>query len=457
GGIVNLFSKKAREWFWQYYKKQNDIGVAGWWGDLGEPEYHPTGIKYDMSDLGIKRKMDAHEVHNIYGHYWSQMVYEHWTRDHPDKRLFFLNRAGYAGSQRYSIFPWTGDVGRNWSGLRAQLNALQSTSLSGIPYIHSDAGGFAMTDTADAELYLRWLQFAAYTPVFRPHGSALDDLGPEGTISLPSEPTFWDEKTKARALKLIRERYHLLPYHYTMAWEHTHFGKPLIRPMLLHHPADTNLLAATDQYMWGGALLVAPVLHPGVDTRKLYLPQGVWYRLHDLSTEMGERWIEERTAPDRIPVFVKGGSFLPWWEKHDVRSTAEYAPSDTLCIRYYPGQSGQPSFVYDDDGAKPDANNDRDGYQLMEWTSHRTGNTLEIKGMTASWTKGVSRVLKIQVPMRALKSYLGAGEQDKMTITLNGKVYAAQSIALTGKMDSWANMYVTVDGGPVDLRITMKK
>jgi len=106
------------------------------------------------------------------------MLFENFRKDYPDRRLFNLNRAGFAGSQRYSIYPWTGDVSRSWGGLQAQLPLLIHMSLSGLPFIHSDAGGFAQ-GAKDDELYTRWLQLACFSPILRPHGSGI-----------PSEPVF---------------------------------------------------------------------------------------------------------------------------------------------------------------------------------------------------------------------------------------------------------------------------
>ena len=454
GGIIDIFQKPARDWFWQFYRKQNKLGVAGWWGDLGEPENHPQGVYHNLSDYGSQRKMSANEVHNMYGHVWSQMVYENWKKDQPDKRLFFLNRAGFAGSQRFSIFPWTGDVGRSWSGFRAQIPLLQSMSMSGVPYIHSDAGGFAMTDTADAELYTRWLQFAAYTPVFRPHGSALDSLTPDGTISLPSEPAFWDAQTKAHALQTIQERYRLLPYNYSLAWEQTHFGKPLIRPMVYAWPEDEpeEIAKATEQYMWGPSLLVAPVTERGATTKRLYLPAGSWFRYNNLRKETGSQWIEEPTTADHIPVFIKGGSFLPYWDKETMQSTQDYNWNDTLTIRYFPGNSDKTFYIYDDDGVTPDADKEKEKHQLMSWKSSIQQRNFTLKGTVENWPSGQKRIFKFQLPVNGME--LGLGKRTTpIVFTLNGKEITPIKVQDPGKEDSWWVIYCEATGDPIEITI----
>src|SRR5437773_10053845 len=156
GGLIDIFRKDAQQWFWQFYKKQMNNGVEAWWGDLGEPEKHPNDLYHNLKDYGYRRLFKADEVHNLYGHTWTRMLYQYYAKEYPSKRLFSLNRSGFAGTQRYCIFPWTGDVSRSWSGFRAQLPTLLGMSMSGIPYVHSDAGGFAGGE-GDNELYIRWL------------------------------------------------------------------------------------------------------------------------------------------------------------------------------------------------------------------------------------------------------------------------------------------------------------
>ena len=165
GGLIDLFRNDSKNFFWNFYKKQMNNGVEGWWGDLGEPEKHPSNLYHNLKDFGYKRLFSADEVHNMYGHNWTKMLYEKFAENYPDKRLFSLNRSGFAGTQRYCIFPWSGDVSRSWSGFRAQLPIMLGMSMSGVPYTHADAGGFAGGD-GDKELYVRWLQFAAFTPHF---------------------------------------------------------------------------------------------------------------------------------------------------------------------------------------------------------------------------------------------------------------------------------------------------
>lgn len=345
GGLLDLFRKDAQDWFWTKYKKQIQKGIAGWWGDLGEPETHPADMHHNLQDLGFERLFKADEVHNIYGHYWNKMIYEKYSEDYPAVRLFNLNRSGYAGSQRYSVFPWSGDVGRNWSGLRAQLPIMLGMSISGVPYIHADAGGFAMGEK-DPELYTRWLQFAAFTPVFRPHGTALEDLDPS-VANIESEPVFYPEPYKSIVRKYIQLRYDLLPYNYTLGYQQAKEGKPLTRPMFYYDAADPDLLKAEDQYMWGDNILIAPVLEKGASQRSLYLPKGEWYNYFTKAKVQGAQWITVDVDIENIPFYIKAGSFIP--VRANMLNTEKYQ-SDNLSITYFPDSSDSSYTMYDDDG-----------------------------------------------------------------------------------------------------------
>ena len=108
--LLDVFNQDATDWFWQLYKKQLQMGVAGWWCDSGEPENHPKKMSHQRGPTEL--------VHNIYQTYWAKMLYDNYRKDFPDTRLFNLSRSGYAGIQRYGILPWSGDVSRGWEALR---------------------------------------------------------------------------------------------------------------------------------------------------------------------------------------------------------------------------------------------------------------------------------------------------------------------------------------------------
>jgi oligosaccharide 4-alpha-D-glucosyltransferase len=349
-GLLDMFQNKTKDWFWSKYDAQIKKGVAGWWGDLGEPEKHPNYVYHNLKDFKQSRLFSADEVHNMYGHEWSKMVFEKYAKHYPEQRLFHLNRSGYAGTWRYGSVPWSGDVSRSWDGFKAQLPIMQNMSMSGVPTMHSDAGGFAMGER-DPELYLRWLQMAVFSPIFRPHGSV---NAPDPAIpQIESEPVFYEEPNKSILRKFVELRYRLMPYVYTLTYEAATKGWPMVRPMFFHDNTDSNLFKANDQYMFGDALLIAPVLEKGAAKRKLYLPKGVWYDFFNpLKTYNGGEWIEVDVTTESIPVFVKGGTVLPMRPLFE--NTAQY-PKDKLILHYYAAEGSQTTTMYEDDGANTKA------------------------------------------------------------------------------------------------------
>ncbi|MEO6347969.1 MAG: TIM-barrel domain-containing protein, partial [Aquaticitalea sp.] len=159
-GLIDIYNPKGKGWFWNIYKGLAEMGVTGIWGDLGEPEVHPSKL---MHATGT-----ADEVHNIYGHDWARLIYEGYKTDFPNQRPFILMRAGSSGSQRFGMIPWSGDVNRSWGGLQSQPEITLQMGIQGIGYMHSDLGGFG-GDNLDNELYARWLQYGVFQPIYRPH------------------------------------------------------------------------------------------------------------------------------------------------------------------------------------------------------------------------------------------------------------------------------------------------
>jgi oligosaccharide 4-alpha-D-glucosyltransferase len=375
GGLLDIFRKDAGNWLWNYhYKKQIDNGVDGWWTDLGEPEKHPSNMLHNLKDLGVNRMMQADEVHNLYGHYWNKMLFENYAKYFPNTRLFHLNRSGFSGSQRYSIFPWTGDISRNWSGLRAQLPNILGMSMSGIPYIHSDAGGFAMGE-GDPELYLRWLQFSLFTPIFRPHGTALYEVDPNA-FSYPSEPALADRSVLEDVKKVVDQRYQLLPYNYTLAYRQAAFGEPLIMPLYYKYKDDERAAAIGDQYMWGDAFMIAPIVVKGQKSKDVYLPEGKWYDYNTHQFYTGKQTVNFSTEAFKYPVLIKAGSFIPQYSNR-VKNTVDQK-AGFITVLYVPSQNASSYQLYLDDGISKNAITGKQ-YELISFsTKGRTASALEI-------------------------------------------------------------------------------
>lgn len=445
GGLLDIFRKDGGDWIWKnHYKKQIKNGVAGWWTDLGEPEKHPQAIMHNLKDLGFKRLFTADEVHNAYGHYWNKMLWENYSRDYPSTRLFHLNRSGFAGSQRYSIFPWSGDVSRSWSGLRAQLPIMLGMSMSGIPYIHADAGGFAGGE-GDKELYVRWLQFASFTPIFRPHGTALFKVD-TSAFSFPSEPALIEEPYRSYAKEVIRHRYEMLPYNYTLAYKQATKGEPLVAPLYYYFPDDTSTYSAGDEFMWGKNILVAPVLEKGATERKVYLPKGNWYRNNGNENITGGNIISEPVSIDKIPTFVKSGSIIITSGKTDIRNTTE-DHNELLRVDYYYDKKASQAELYEDDGLNKQSIYSKQ-YQLLTFSATPT------KEKTTFSIKSNGGHFKGMIAKRAINFILHRPEKPHARLYVNGRFIKMLSYKTNNdNIEGFFTFNVDFTGQPLTIEI----
>jgi len=363
-GLVDVFNDAAQKWFWGPYEMLFEQGTAATWGDLGEPEVHPGDALHWLSAAGIQVTGD--EIHNAYGHAWAQMVYERQVEKYPDMRSLILMRSGFAGSQRYGMVPWTGDVSRSWGGLKPQIELSLQMSMFGLAYNHSDLGGFAGGEEFDKELYIRWLQYGVFQPVYRPHAQE----------HIPAEPVFHDRETRNIVRDYIKLRYRLLPYNYTLAFENSTSGMPLMRPLFFEDENNLGLIDEKDAYLWGNAFLVAPVMDPGVETVNVDLPAGAWFDFWNGKRYDGAQNVDIPVTLGTIPVLVRAGSFIPMID--DIKTTQDYS-SENLTLHYYADASvsdadGQ---MYDDDGKSRTSLEDG-AYELLELSAQQHGNSLTI-------------------------------------------------------------------------------
>ena len=363
-GLVDVFDENARQWFWQFYERLFEQGIAGTWGDLGEPEVHPGDSLHWISDSSLEATGD--EVHNAYGHTWARLVYENQVRRYPDTRPVIMMRSGFVGSQRFGMVPWTGDVSRSWGGLKPQIELSLQMGLLGLAYNHSDLGGFAGGDAFDKEMYIRWLQYGVFQPIYRPH--AQEEIAPE--------PVFHDRETRRIVREYIKLRYRMLPYIYTLAYENSTKGSPLMRPLFFEDESDLSLIDEKYAYLWGDAFLVAPVMDPGVEHVRVNLPAGAWFDFWDGTRYDGPRTIEVPVTLETIPVLVRAGSFVPM--TGEIQTTRDYS-SDELTVHYYTDASVMRSRgqMFEDDGASR-ASIENGRYELLEFTADRAGNSLAI-------------------------------------------------------------------------------
>jgi len=359
-GLVDLYRPEGRDWFWQVYKDLKAGGVTGWWGDLGEPEVHPSWVQHGPD--GAKRGADA--VHNIYGHDWARLIAEGYRRDFPKERPFILMRAGYSGSQRFGMIPWSGDVSRGWGGLQSQVEISLQMGMQGLAYMHSDLGGFA-GPVLDDELYVRWLQYGVFQPIFRPHAQA----------DVPPEPVFRAERTKVLAREAVWLRYAMLPYNYTLAFENSQTGMPLMRPVLFEEDEATGMATT---YLWGHDFLVAPIVEPGATRKEVHFPVkgSVWFDFHTGEKHLGGITEVVKPVEANIPVYVRAGAFVPMAKV--VQTTRDYSTRQ-IDLHYYhdAAVAASEGKMYDDDGETAGAF-EAGKYEIVRFASRHADGKLEI-------------------------------------------------------------------------------
>lgn len=397
-GLVDVFDSQAQNWFWQYYQKLAEQGVAGWWGDLGEPEVHPGSGLHNFGGA----KVTADKVHNAYGHQWAEMVYERLRKFQPDIRPFILMRSGFIGSQRYGMVPWTGDVSRSWGGFKPQVELALQMSLLGLSYIHSDLGGFAGDAPIDTELYIRWLQYGVFQPVYRPH--AQENAKPE--------PVFHDKQTKDILREYVKLRYRLMPYIYSLSIENSLTGMPIMRPMFFEDETDLNLIDEKDSYFYGDSFLVTPVTEQGAREVSVDLPSGVWFNFWTDQRYQGSQKTTIAAPLHQTPVLVRAGAFIPMVDA--MQSTKDYSTKN-LTLHYYadPSVKSSSSVMYNDDGKDPNSLVNGD-YETLTFNAQHSTEKLAL----SLQRRGEFPTME---PSRQLQLIIHSGVNNDKQVYLDGK------------------------------------
>lgn len=329
--------EKTRDFWADLTAKHLAQGVAGIWNDMNEPatgDVEPFSMRFDRDG-----ENHSHErFHNQYGLLMAMSTVEGFERFDPNARPFVLSRAGFAGIQRVAA-QWLGDNYSDWEHLAMGLPMAAGLGISGQPFIGADIPGFA--GTPNPELAVRWFQYGTLTPFSRCH-------------AVVGEPDQYPWSFGATVEQIVRTalelRYKLLPYLYSKFWESHETGAPIQRPLLFDFQHDATARETDDAYLLGDALLVAPVLRPGVIARSVYLPKGTWYDWYSGQAHAGERQITVEAPLERVPLFARGGSVIACHER-PLRSTAEHQAPDLELHLFVPGEDGELlSTLHEDDG-----------------------------------------------------------------------------------------------------------
>jgi len=418
-GLVDVFNDKGQQWFNDIYLKLYQQGVTGWWGDLGEPEVHPSDTLHTLSDGSV---VNADAIHNVYGHQWAKMVFDNQLNMSPDQRPFILMRSGFAGSQRYGMIPWTGDVSRSWGGLKPQVELSLQMSLLGMAYTHSDLGGFAGGEEFDQEMYIRWLQYGVFQPIYRPH--AQDNIAPE--------PVFHDKQTQDILREFIKLRYKLLPYNYSLAYQNSTTGMPLMRPVFFEDDTNLSLIDNSSSYLWGDAFLVTPVVSANVSSVEVNLPSGIWFDYFTSGNKpakkyQGNQTIQLATRLETLPVLVRAGSFIPMID--DIQSTQDYDASK-LTLHYYADKSVSAANyeMYEDDGKTYQAI-EKGSFELLQFSAKQQVQQLSIKLTRKNQVNNLSSN-KYQTQVETGLGYSGMSQNRSMTLVIHNIEQTPNKISL---------------------------
>jgi len=329
---IDFSRPAARTWYLSALKSFLATGVSATWDDLNEPaqNFMPEAV-YDFNG---QQRTDL-EARNLYALNEVALSYQAQQELRPNERPWVLSRAGYAGIQRYAA-NWSGDTLSTFDSLRVSIEMSASMGLSGQNFFGHDIGGFL--GSPSAELFIRWLEFSSYTPLFRNH--AVD-------TSAPREPWQYGAPYTGMARSIIGQRYRMMPYLYSLFDRAATDAAPPLAPVLFDFPADTRSYALNDEFMLGPSLLVAPVYTAGATTRSVYLPAGSdWVDFNTDAVYSGGQDITVSAPLEQIPVFVRAGAIVP---QGPVRQYAGAPAPAVIDVHVYPGADGAFD-LYEDDG-----------------------------------------------------------------------------------------------------------
>lgn len=394
GSFYDAYDADARKLFWkQIQDHYYPLGIDAWWMDASEPNVRDcTDIQYRKDLSGPTALGPSAKFFNTYALMNAEAIYDGQRGIEPDKRVFLLTRSGFAGLQRYSTATWSGDIATRWEDMKAQISAGLNFAVSGIPYWTMDIGGFCVEnryvagqqelnrtgrENADykewRELNARWYQFGAFCPLFRAHGQypfrEVWNIAPEGHPCYNS------------IVYYTKLRYNMMPYIYSLAGM-THFNDyTIMRPLVMDFTADASVNDVGDQFMFGPALMVAPVYEYGARTREMYFPAGCgWYDFYTGTYVEGGRKLTVAAPYERIPLYVRAGAIIPFGP--DMQYSDE-KQAEEITLFVYAGQDGAFT-LYEDEGVN--YNYEKGKYAAIPLVYNDAEGTLTIGDRTGEYS-----------------------------------------------------------------------
>lgn len=331
----DAFSPEGRRRYWRQIRDSLFAkGFEAWWLDATEPEVDWNRFRETKTALGVGAR-----VANAYSLMTTEGVSKGQLATAPNHRVFIMTRSIFAGQQRNAAASWSGDIRGDWVTFRRQIAAGLNNCMAGLPYWNTDIGGFFSRPASDPdyrELFVRWFQYGAFTPIFRIHGTGA-----------AKEPWLFGPEAERILARFIRLRYRLFPYVYSWAWRITADGGTLMRGLPMDFPEDPASRTVDDQFLFGQGLMVCPVTEPGATSRRVWLPSGRdWFDFWTGRRLQGGRWIDAEAPIGRMPLFAPAGTILPLGPELQYSTEKPWNPIE---LRIYPGRNAR-FRLYADDG-----------------------------------------------------------------------------------------------------------
>jgi alpha-D-xyloside xylohydrolase len=401
-------------------KRLYSKGIDAWWMDATEPDMHSNlPVENRKEQMTPNFQGSSTTYFNAFPLVNAKGVYEGQRKVNPADRVFILTRSAYAGLQRYAAAAWSGDIASRWEDMKAQIGAGVNFSLSGMPYWTMDIGGFSVEkryeDAKGAELEewrelnTRWYQFGAFVPLFRSHGQypfrEIYNIAPE------------DHPAYKSMLFYNKLRYRLMPYIYSLAGQTYHQDYTIMRGLVMDFPNDLKASNAKDAYMFGSSLLINPVYKYKERTRNVYLPAGRgWYDLYTGNYYQGGQEISADAAYEKMPVYVKEGSIVPFGP--ELQYTDE-KPADPVTLFVYTGKDASFS-LYEDEGTN--YNYEKGKFSTISLIYDEKTKSLTIGDRSGSY-EGMTkeRTFRIIVLNPKAAKKLNIDQKADYTIRYNGK------------------------------------